>query len=61
MLTLEKKSVLATQSEVIPPLEGAFEQFYGEQIQVPQSLLREQLGHAGNQKSLVAIHLAAGS
>mgnify|MGYP004050104219 CR=1 FL=1 len=35
MLTLEKKSVLATQSEVIPLLEGAFEQFYGEQIQVP--------------------------
>ena len=35
MLTLERRSVLATQSEVIPPIEGAFGQFYGEQIQVP--------------------------
>ena len=35
MLTLKKRSVLATQSEEIPPLEGAFEQFYGEQIQAP--------------------------
>lgn len=35
MLALKKRFVLATESEVIPPIEGVFEQLYGEQIQAP--------------------------